>query len=120
MPSPKSSKLGRLAVVLVLVHAAVAQPGETAHFELASVKLNKARSGSPNCTGGPGAGSLWICPAATMDFLIRSAFALDLYQYPGNSNSFGGLVDSYTVRQARFLPEGATKEQLFMRCSAIY
>ena len=99
-----------LTAVLVVVHAGVAQTGTTSHFEVASVKLNKVRGGYfQPCTGGPGEGSLWICPDATIDSLIQSAFNLDLYQYPGNSNYFGAVVDFYTV-QAR-LPDGSTKEQ---------
>ncbi len=80
---------------------------DMAHFEVASVKLNKDPGHYDPCTGGPGKQSptLWICSSVGMGLLIRDAFGLEVYQYlPPISNN-----DAWSI-SARVLA-GATEEQ---------
>jgi uncharacterized protein (TIGR03435 family) len=100
---------GALIAVSLTHPAAMAQTGnDMAHFEVASVRLNKVPPPDYHpCTGGPGTQSptLWMCNDLVFGDLIRSAFELEVYQYIDTNMR----PDTYSI-SAR-LPLGATKEQ---------
>ena len=106
----------RVASLLLLAGAALAQNQPRLQFEVAAVKpVEPGRMALPGLHGGPGTSSPGrLSGAASLKQLLRRAYGLNAYQISGPA-----WMDSARYEVDAAIPAGATREQVSLMLQAL-